>query len=74
MSDVSIDGSAEVIVWYSVERSLPDASTTVLVKSSDASDPTFPGYWDDDAGLWFSIHNAEMEGVTHWAEMPAGPL
>jgi hypothetical protein len=74
VSEVSIDGVAESIVWYSVERSLPDASVTVMVKSADRSDPTFPGYWDDEAGIWFSIHNAEMEGVTHWAEMPAGPL
>ena len=73
MSDVTIDGVAEVIIWYSVKRSLPDASVTVMVKSADRSEPTFPGYWDDDDGMWFSAHNMELEGVTHWADMPAGP-
>jgi hypothetical protein len=73
VSDVTIDGVAEAIIWYSVERLLPDVMTTVMVASNDDSYPTFPGYWDDDAGSWFSIHEQKLDGVTHWADMPAGP-
>jgi hypothetical protein len=56
VSDVTIDVVAEAIIWYSVERLLPDVMTTVMVASNDDSYPTFPGYWDDDAVSWFSIH------------------
>jgi hypothetical protein len=65
----------ETITWRPVGAELPDADTNVLLAADEAG--TFEGFLDgtDDAGepIWRDVTALQVHGVTHWAEMPAGP-
>ena len=68
--------TVEPIVWVESSKELPDAGVTVLLFSKHDGEPVWPGYFDESTAhgyIWRSADGAEIEGVTHWAEMPAGP-
>jgi hypothetical protein len=70
---MSVYLESELIYWLDAKKEKPDADMTVLVQSSDSSDPVWVGYWDDDDNDWKCINNVRLEGVTRWAELPRGP-
>jgi hypothetical protein len=70
---MSVYLESELIYWLDANKEKPDADMTVLVQSSDSSDPVWMGFWDDDDGEWKDINNVRLEGVTRWAELPRGP-
>ena len=53
--------------WISVEKSLPDSDTTVLITTIDNSEPVWLGYHNGDC--WRSVDGSQVS-VSHWAEMP----
>lgn len=67
--------TTETITWRPVGAELPDADTNVLLAAEEAG--TFEGFLDgtDDEGalIWRDVTALQVHGVTHWAEMPAGP-
>lgn len=66
----------ESIEWIHTHTQLPDESVTVLLYCPDETEPVWPGYLDEltaDGYLWRAADGNELDGVTHWAEMPAGP-
>lgn len=66
----------EVIKWISKNDELPDEGVTVLLHTTGEGEPVWPGYFDEATAhgyIWRSVDGMEIEGVTHWAEMPAGP-
>lgn len=67
--------TTEAITWREAAAGLPDAETNVLCFAEHAG--TFEGFLDgeDDAGapIWRDVTAMPVAGVTHWADMPAGP-
>jgi hypothetical protein len=67
----------ETIAWKSVDDEMPDDAIDVLVfgKMANSDDNAFvwPGWFDSSDDCWRNSHSAELESVTHWADMPAGP-
>lgn len=67
--------TTEVITWRETAAGLPDAETNVLLYAEHAG--TLEGFLDgeDDAGapIWRDVTALQVAGVTHWADMPAGP-
>jgi hypothetical protein len=66
----------ETIKWISVLDDQPDEGVLVLLYAESASEPTWPGYLDALTAcgcVWSSADGSQIDGVTHWAEMPAGP-
>ena len=61
----------EVIVWNLVAVK-PDSDVTVQLFDETASEPVWPGYWDDNSGQWLYIDGVPAN-PTHWAVFPAGP-
>lgn len=64
------------IDWIDVTQAMPDADQTVLLYAPGASEPVWPGYYDEEnpsGPLWRYADTIEAPGVTHWAPMPAGP-
>lgn len=63
---------SEVITFQSVDEGLPDDDTTVLLSLDDShGEPVWLGWHAD--GQWFDAATAgPIEGVTGWADMPAG--
>jgi hypothetical protein len=58
--------------WIPVNERLPDEDITVMLHQPDTSDPWILGSRDGDDwrtqdGCWI------IYGVTHWADLPAGP-
>jgi hypothetical protein len=72
--------TSEVIRWIRTLDELPDEGVTVLMHGDFDGDPVWPGYLDevDDVVVrtetWRTVDGAEIDGVTHWAEMPCGPV
>jgi hypothetical protein len=69
----------EIVAWVSVEESLPDADTTVLVNAPGASEPVWLGYYDGvywfsvDGGCYDTEDDSEIaQAVVAWAPMPRG--
>jgi hypothetical protein len=66
----------ESLRWIATEDDLPDAGVTVLLFSADAGEPVWPGYFDEASAhgyVWRCADGSQIDDVTHWAEMPAGP-
>jgi hypothetical protein len=66
----------ETIVWIATLDELPDEGVTVLLFTEGDGEPVWPGYFDEATAhgyIWRSADGSEIENVTHWAEMPAGP-
>ena len=66
----------ETINWIATINDLPDEGVTVLLFTEGEGEPVWPGYFDEATAhgyLWRTADGSEIEGVTHWAEMPAGP-
>lgn len=61
----------ELIRWVPVTDTLPDDETTVLVFMPTADEPVGLGCHSDDR--WW-VTEGGSPAVTHWADMPAGPL
>jgi len=62
----------ETITWIDANEQLPDDEITVLVYSSQIADePVWLGYHEEH--LWLAVDGTELEDVTHWAHVPAGP-
>ncbi len=61
--------------WWAVKDQMPDDGSTVLFFSTDASasEPVWLGYHDGELG-WRSVDGEPVHRVTHWANMPDGPL
>ena len=69
--------STESIAWIPSSDELPDEGITVLLFSPDAAEPVWPGYFDEVSAhgyIWRTAMSDEITGVTHWAEMPFGPV
>lgn len=64
--------SFENIAWIPVADELPDSDSTVLLFNAEASEPVWPGYYDDGVEGWFYVTSAKAE-PTHWANFPEGP-
>lgn len=63
--------TTETITWIPIGEGPPDADTTVLISFDERhAEPTFAGFYDG-AG-WFDVTGMPVEGVTGWADMPAG--
>lgn len=67
----------EIIKWIDAETEKPDDSIDVLVfgnlEASDEISCVWPGYFDSEDDCWRCSGGNELEKVTHWADMPAGP-
>jgi hypothetical protein len=67
----------ELMKWIEVSEDMPDDSIDVLVFGkmceTDTNSFVWPGYFDSADDCWRCSHGNEIERVTHWAEMPAGP-
>lgn len=67
---------AERINWIATTNDLPDEGVTVLLFTEGEGEPVWPGYFDEATAhgyLWRTADGTQIEGVTYWAEMPAGP-
>ena len=66
----------ETITWNPIWQLLPDDDLNVLVRfeRADGEVLVWPGYCDD--GRWRLADGRFLvdDKVTHWAEMPEGPL
>ena len=58
------------ILWHPAEQP-PDDDRTVLLFHPQANEPVWLGYRNN--GRWLDIETWEIEGVTHWADLPEGP-
>lgn len=64
----------ENIVWIPVVEEVPDSDTTVLLFDAKASEPVWPGYYDDGVEDWFYVSSGSVKAApTHWANFPEGP-
>lgn len=65
----------ESITWHRVVDGLPDADLNVLLYAEEAG--SFEGFLDgqDSEGrpVFRDVTALAVGGVTHWADMPAGP-
>jgi|JI8StandDraft_2_1071088.scaffolds.fasta_scaffold175681_2 hypothetical protein len=74
---VQRDDLVESIQWVSTADELPDEGVTLLLFCPEASEPVWPGFLDEetaDGCVFRTASGSIFEGVTHWAEMPAGPV
>lgn len=64
---------AELIVWTAVEKALPDADITSLLRINGEDEVyVWAGYYDGEQ--WISAEGLPLgQSVTHWADFPAGP-
>ena len=64
---------SETINWINAETDKPDADLLVLVARTGHD--ICIGYFDDEGGeQWRADNGAVIGSVTHWAEMPLGPI
>jgi hypothetical protein len=71
-----LDPMCEIINWIATVDELPDEGVIVLLYTTGDGEPVWPGYFDEVSAhgyIWRSADGMEIEGVTHWAEMPGGP-
>ena len=65
----------ETIYWHDALTKLPDDGLSVLCF---ADDEVFEGFTDggndDGTPHWCAVNAWEPRNVTHWAEMPEGPV
>jgi len=69
--------TTERIKWIRTLDELPDAGVTVLLFGDMEGEPVWLGYFDEATAhgyIWRTVDGAEIDGVTHWAEMPCGPV
>jgi hypothetical protein len=67
----------ETINWIPTTDELPDEGITVLLFNEGDGDPVWPGYLDEVSAhgyIWRDATGGQLENVTHWAEMPVGPV
>jgi Protein of unknown function (DUF551) len=69
----------ETITWHAVTESMPDSDTTIFVYAPGADEPVWLGYHDGEdwisvSGAIYSNDEEIAHAVTHWAEMPRGPI
>lgn len=67
----------ETIVWIPAAERLPDAETNVLCfdqESMGVMEGFLDGEHEDGTPLWRDVTAVALGCVTHWAEMPLGPL
>ena len=70
------DRQEEIIVWHRVADEMPDADTTVLLWGPDYSE-VLVGVYDetDDPPCWRDSEGFACDfEITHWADMPGGPV
>lgn len=71
-------GESESIRWISVLDELPDAGVAVLLYHPEESEPVWPGAFEGctaDGFLFTTCSgNPLQSAVTHWAELPTGPV
>ena len=58
------------VEWVSVDVQLPDADITILFSTLNGE--TDVGFYDGND--WWNQNLRSVCAVTHWAELPAGPL
>jgi len=67
----------ESINWVAVADELPDEGVVVLLFTEGDGEPVWPGYFDEVTAhgyVWRTAEGLHIENITHWAEMPAGPI
>lgn len=68
---------AESIIWINAAERLPDAELNVLCfdqESMAVCEGFLDGEHEDGSPLWRDVTAIALGCVTHWAEMPRGPL
>lgn len=65
--------TADTINWKRVEDEMPDADVTVLIHAPDGGERVWLGWYDSEDACWREVGASEVEGVTHWADVPKGP-
>jgi hypothetical protein len=72
------DGLIEKIQWIATADELPDAGVTVLIFIDGADEQVWFGYFEEESpsgNVWtYASGMPVLEDVTHWAEVPAGPV
>lgn len=74
-----IEALTEPITWHPVAEGLPDADLTVLLYLAEderACEGWCDGTDDDGMPLWRGVDSTPLDAftVTHWADMPTGPI
>jgi hypothetical protein len=67
----------ETINWIPTTDELPDEGVIVLLFTEGDGEPVWPGYFDELSAhgyIWRDANGGQVENVTHWADMPAGPV
>ena len=66
----------ETIHWHDAGTDLPDSDRLVLCKTpkDGVCEGYFDGETDDAKPLWRDVNAWTIFAVTHWAEMPKGPV
>ena len=65
---------SETITWIDAETQKPDADLLVLI-ARYGKDVSIGSFDDGDGGdQWRCEHGAVVKDVTHWAELPLGPI
>ncbi len=67
----------ETIRWLMADSVKPDDSETVLLALAEPdSDPTWVGWYDSAEDGWRCASSGVLlrTAVSHWAEMPRGPM
>jgi hypothetical protein len=64
----------ERIYWIPASAKLPDDEMTVMVYHPTLNEPVWLGYHNQ--GFWYTPSGEPLpeNTVTHWAEMPEGPV
>ena len=65
-------GHIEVVLWKSVQVERPDDDEAVLIFSAGSGETVWIGYRDGD--VWREASAERVDGITHWARMPEGPI
>jgi hypothetical protein len=69
--------TTERIKWIRTLDELPDEGVIVLMHGEFNICFVWIGYVDEvtaNGCIWRTAGGAEIDGVTHWAEMPCGPV
>jgi hypothetical protein len=69
--------TTEAVEWIPAAGRLPDADLNVLcfdAESMAVCEGFLDGEHDDGSPLWRDVTAVTLGCVTHWAEMPRGPL
>lgn len=72
-----MSATTETITWIPAKDRLPDAETNVLCfdeESMGVMEGYLDGEHDDGSPLWLEAMGFPLGCVTHWAEMPHGPI